>query len=262
MVQNKGYRLLNKYFDKVYVITLKSSKERQNRFKEVLDGLNYSVAWGIDGRMLKKSQIIKNNLYDPHLTKILKKRKGRKPGDLSLSRVGCALSHINVCQNVVKNGYKNALILEDDPLVKARSFDFLTNSLEELPEDWELLYLGNWGANTNPSSKLKIQVATLRIFAKIFQRYERMKVLDPEVINASLPISYTEHLEISGSHHGAYAYGISASGAKKIIDFGIPVVQEYDNLLAELSSYRWINSYSLKNHIFLPNREIKSTINR
>ena len=52
---------------------------------------------------------------------------------------GCAQSHINIWRDIVKNGYENALIFEDD-INLAHNFKKELELLEE-PDAWDVLYL-------------------------------------------------------------------------------------------------------------------------
>jgi GR25 family glycosyltransferase involved in LPS biosynthesis len=65
--------------------------------------------------------------------------------DKFLGRCGCALSHFEICKIAKKENLKNYLVLEDDlefNLDKNSLFDNLDKSIKELPEDWDILYLG------------------------------------------------------------------------------------------------------------------------
>jgi GR25 family glycosyltransferase involved in LPS biosynthesis len=58
--------------------------------------------------------------------------------------VGCAISHITVWEDALKNNYENILVLEEDFQVLDR---FLVDDFKSLPSDWDLFYLGK---NTLP----------------------------------------------------------------------------------------------------------------
>lgn len=60
------------------------------------------------------------------------------------SHNGCRLSHIKTLEYIKKFKYESALIFEDD-VVLCKDFDNkFEKVLTELPEDWDLLYLGSW----------------------------------------------------------------------------------------------------------------------
>lgn len=108
------FKQLNEFFDNIYVIHLKRSTNRLPYIQQKLDGLDFKLFWGIDGKELDRTELEKEGLYDSHLTKLFKKRKGRPARNLPLTRIGCALSHNSVYKDILEKGYEKALILEDD----------------------------------------------------------------------------------------------------------------------------------------------------
>lgn len=255
------FNQLNEFFDNIYVIHLRRSTDRLSYIQDKLDGLNFEIFWGVDGKELDYKELEKQGLYDPHLTKLFKKRKGRPARHLPLTRIGCALSHNSVYKDILEKGYNKALVLEDDLIIDNSNLETFRETTMELPEDWQLLYFGHWGANSDPSLLLRIQKFFLSIAAFGFQKFERLKMIDPNVIRCWFPRPYSKHLERSGVHHGTYAYGITAECAQTILNYQTPVIQEVDNAIAELCNYEWIKAFSLKERIFYPNLEMPSTIN-
>ena len=254
------FAVLNAYFDHIYLITLKRNEERRRVLNKTLEGLNYSYFWGVDGQEIDKKDLQMKGLYHSGITRILKKRQGEKVINMSDPQIGCALSHIYVLQDVLENRFGRVLILEDDLLIDISDTLKLKQALNELPDDWELLYLGHHGSNSNPGIFLNFQVTIVRLIANIFQNFSRLKHIDPDVVRCWLPRPYSENLNLSGSHHGSYAYAVTSSGARKILRYGLPVIFRSDNLLAELCCYEWIKSFNIKRLIFFPNYDIPSTI--
>lgn len=259
--KNKLFSILNSFFDNIYVLSLKRSHERHEMMKNTLHGLDFDFFFGVDGKNIDTEEIVKKGIYQPSLTKLIKKRQGEIVQNLTLSQIACSLSHTNILQDIVENGYKNALILEDDIIINGENVEQLENALLELPDNWDLLYLGHHGANSNPTLLLRAQIYVLQLIAKFGQRFERLRMFDPEVINRWIPQPYSKNLNMSGFHHGAYAYSVSNKGAEKVLSYSWPTVFRNDNLLAELCSNGWLNAYNTKNVLFYPNREIPSTIN-
>ncbi|WP_234571675.1 glycosyltransferase family 25 protein [Rhodohalobacter sp. 614A] len=259
--KEKLFELLNNFFDKVYVISLKRSSDRHALIKERLDGLNYEIFWGFDGRELEYKDMHRQGLYHPNLSKLLKKRKGKPAKNMSRNQIGCALSHVGVYEEIIKNNYSKTLVLEDDPIINFGAADSLEKALQEMPDTWDFLYLGYHGANKNPTTLLKLQKNVLTITSKLVKPFERLRMIDEDVMDGWFAKPYSENLEKAGTYLGTYAYGITPEGAKKILKFQRPVVQEADNVVAELSTYGWIEAYNVKEDVFLPNREIYSTVN-
>lgn len=60
-------------------------------------------------------------------------------------QIGCTLSHFSILKNCLENQYKNYLILEDDFEIDLDENSFLEKlqaCLQDLPNDWDVLYLG------------------------------------------------------------------------------------------------------------------------
>lgn len=254
------FEIINDYFDKVYVLSLRRSHDRHKTLKNTLNGLDYEIHWGVDAKELKFEELVEKEVYHPYITKLLKKKKGEKVKNMSLPQIACSMSHGNILKDVIDNGYDNALILEDDIIIEGKDVEHLKYSLDELPENWDLLYLGHHGANSNPSKLLKVQIRILYTIAKLSQRFERLRVLDPNVIKHWIPRTYSKNLNNSGHHHGTYAYAISAKGAQKILKYREPTTMKIDNLFADLCSYDWLKCFNTKNIVFHPNLIIPSTI--
>lgn len=254
------FKLLNDFFDHIYLITLKRSKDRHSLLRETLDGLDYETFWGVEGRELDVDKLQKEGLYHPRLYRLLKKRLGREPVEMTLPKIGCALSHIYVYQDMLEKKYQNVLILEDDLVVNVKALESLQKALVELPDNWDLLYLGHKGANSHPSLILKLQKSILTVLASGLHRFERLAMWNPEVIRCWFPRPYSDNLDLSGSHFGTHAYGLSAKGAQEILSFQKPIVQESDNAIAELCRYEWIKAFNVKETVFTQNRDLPSTI--
>ena len=60
------------------------------------------------------------------------------------ARVNCALSHFHCISDALKNNSQNTLILEDDcsPTEVTSVIPSLNYSMQELPQDWDMLFLG------------------------------------------------------------------------------------------------------------------------
>ena len=254
------FELLNNFFDKIYLITLKRSTDRHQIIHKTLQGLNYKIFWGVDGNELDIVELQRDGLYHSNLTKLLRKRKGENPRDLTNAQIGCALSHVRVYQDILNNNYNKALIFEDDLIIDLNGLKSLKLSLNELPEDWELLYLGHFGANSNPSTLLKLQKTLLQLFTSYLYKFERLRILNPKTIDCWFARPFSENLNLAGTFFGNHAYGVSLEGANKILGFQTPIVQEADNATSELCNYEWINAFSLKKLVFFQNKDLKSTI--
>ncbi|CAG8838827.1 30254_t:CDS:1 [Gigaspora margarita] len=116
-------------FDFIYVINLERRVDRREKMEalEKYHGLCFKYVKAVD----KDDEIAISRL---NRSKLLEPLPGMK---------ACYLSHYNIYQSIIENGYKNALILEDDIDIELNIFDIMYNIHHNLPNDWELLYFGH-----------------------------------------------------------------------------------------------------------------------
>jgi GR25 family glycosyltransferase involved in LPS biosynthesis len=57
-------------------------------------------------------------------------------------QIGCALSHIEIWEDVIKNNYNNVLIFEDDVVIPSNFWELLKPFYNSLPNNWNMLLLG------------------------------------------------------------------------------------------------------------------------
>jgi len=113
------------FFDKIYCINLDSRKDRWEKCCDKFSRL------GIKDKVERFPA-----LTLPHLTDIDPKTRGR---------AGCALSHATILRKAAELGLKNYLVLEDDfdlCYPPEECLESLRLTHQELPEEWDILYLG------------------------------------------------------------------------------------------------------------------------
>jgi glycosyl transferase, family 25 len=93
---------------KVYFINLDRSQDRRKHIESNLRklGVDAERVSAIDGKTLTKEYI--SEVYNEK--KCLKKHRKK----LTPNEIGCALSHLKIYKNIVKNNLDGAMILEDD----------------------------------------------------------------------------------------------------------------------------------------------------
>src|SRR5690625_6812205 len=111
--------------------------------------------------------MIQEGSYHPSFTKLFKKIKGEEVKNLTLPQIACSMSHRNILIEMIKKGYENVLIFEDDILIQGNHVDRIEAALSELPNDWDLLYLGQHGSISDPTVLLTIQFNLIQIFATL-----------------------------------------------------------------------------------------------
>jgi GR25 family glycosyltransferase involved in LPS biosynthesis len=122
---------MNYFIDNVYLINLDKDTERLKKAKEECDKFNIKFQRfpGINPSDLSKNIL---NKYVP--SDILKHGTN--------GMIGCGLSHLFIWQDAIKNNYDNILVFEDDIKISCDYHKILNNALNELPKDYDILYLG------------------------------------------------------------------------------------------------------------------------
>lgn len=100
------------YFDKIFVINLDKRSDRWSKVVENFKKINLS-------NYERFSAIETPNGWE-----------------------GCKASHLSIIKKAKENGYKNFLVFEDDFVLSEDFNDVLKKSLVDLPNDWDMFYLG------------------------------------------------------------------------------------------------------------------------
>lgn len=169
---------------KTFIVNL---SKRQDRWKKIVDNLSiqnldFERFEAIDGSLLKPNEklqrIFEFNDYNM--------RQGM---------VGCALSHIQLCIQLVNSVHEYFLILEDDIESTSDFFNKLNNLVENLPKDWDLCYLSYhlW---------------------KNFRTNEFLNQTEPIILQ-----KWNTKESLTHSMGGTGAYLISKNGAKRFLEF-------------------------------------------
>ena len=138
--------MLNTFFDRIYVINLKSAIDRRELMIRQLDDLNVDfvfedAVW----------------LGDINREEMKEKRLWAYPGNnfctkscscgglghvLSDFEIALHLSHYNIWKDIVVSGYEKCLILEDD-CIFTEDIKKFSSIVGDIPANWQLLYLGH-----------------------------------------------------------------------------------------------------------------------
>ena len=177
---------------------------------------------GTDKLQLDYDEAKTNGTYDEQQAKKLQRQhKALNPGE-----VACSLSHRMVYVEMVKNNWKKVLILEDDVLAIAENLAELPASLDELPDNWELVYLG-YLKHEQVTTGLKVK----QLFYKIISAFGLI-AWSYKMVSNLLPKPFSKHLKKAGFHDCTHAYAVTLAGAKKLLAAQTPVVYRADDLLS------------------------------
>ena len=154
--------------DKIYVINLDRSNDRYKQMQEKLDNIQLPVEYtrfpAFDGNDIElineeTGERIKGSEFSSNIKLLQGKFKiscspewsGEfTPLKLNMiyfhprikGELGCACSHRKIWEEIKKHGYKNTLILEDDIEFTQEISKYLARSLNNVPNNYEIIYIG------------------------------------------------------------------------------------------------------------------------
>jgi glycosyl transferase, family 25 len=147
-----------------FIINMPEAVKRRSFISAQLENfpeLNPIIFEAINGKNLDSDDI--NKKYDAEKAK---KIFGRT---LSLSEIGCTLSHLSVYNTVIDKKLPYALVLEDDVLISSYLSDVLPDCLKAMEEDKPMIFLLTPIFSYKNVNKIKIG-----------KRYENYAVLGPQ----------------------------------------------------------------------------------
>ncbi|XP_023029681.2 glycosyltransferase 25 family member [Leptinotarsa decemlineata] len=126
-------------FDKIFMINLLRRPERRKRMQACFDelGLEVAVVDAVDGKTLNET-FLESIQFMPEFVDPYHKRP------MTLGEIGCFMSHLNIWNEIVKQGHETALVLEDDirfePYFRLKVQNVMAD-VKKIP-GWDLVYFG------------------------------------------------------------------------------------------------------------------------
>lgn len=175
----------NRICDKVFVINLEKEKERLEAFHKQMskNKINYERFNAVEGvKVLKDDRL--SDYCNTFCTDGMK---------------GCALSHRSIWETMVKNGYRNIMICEDDAMIPDTFDRDFQNVYYHIPKDYDILYLGCLFGCKDDSNLNKLVT--------------KVNGYEPQDVNDKV-------VEVKGTV-GLHCYILSLEGARKLIQHPI-----------------------------------------
>lgn len=176
---------------KCYVINMEKDQARRVFITQQLEklGMAYTIFNGVYGKALSPEEI--SQYYD-HEKAIGAWR------ELTLGEIGCALSHIGVCRDMVENDIPYALVLEDDARLNSET----PAVLEKLKSYFE------------PADPVLVLLTRIK-------RYKRKNSISFDKKLQVVEIFENHH--IYGNVFGAHGYFLTQQAARKMLENLYPV---------------------------------------
>lgn len=246
---------INKLVNKIYVLTIQRNSDRHQNVTSVLAGINFEFWNGLDASEyfpgkkfvagIEDDFFIKNDLDKEHV-KIL-----------TIGQFGAYFSIKKMIDHIAKKGYDKVLIFEDDMMpLKNNWRNIFEKSLEQLPEDWDILLLGY--IYDGPLYKYSYN----RNIRPIIRVYNRIKYfLRKKTYIQSIPSKFSKHLDIAGFSMGGHAFCLSKKGAKLLSSYLSPMKVSGDILISKLIVEKKIKAFSVYPCLFLQDINFGSKTN-
>lgn len=194
----------NRVYDKVFVINMEKDVKRMSQIGTLFkkDNISFERTEAVNGKTL--SQDDKNAFVSKVCHSIC-----------TDSMIGCALSHYNIWKRVVKEGLKSVLVFEDDVYFMDNYEEIFNKAITELPEDWDIFYLGCIGM----CDKNKDYKNPFMYTMELFKNKETNKLKSENIFIPEFPLA-------------THAYAISLEGCKKLLKKIEKVSYHIDFLMA------------------------------
>lgn len=117
---------------------------------------------------------------------------------LSTGEIGCLLSHIEVIRKADEKLYQNVLIFEDDVIFCDDFLEKLIEFMDNVPSDWEMLYLGgnhNYHIGSTPEKINDFVIKcheTFTTHAIVITQSLYKRILDINSLNKPIDVAYAE----------------------------------------------------------------------
>lgn len=227
------YSALHSYFDAIWVLTIRRNEERQRAFRAQYAGLKFEFFYGVDGISLTRD----DRRVD------LEKARQVNHRNVRANELACTLSHVLMSQAIVDKGLERVLIFEDDAVFLRKNGPWIAYCLERLPADWELFYLG-------------YREGEFRGFGRELQEFLGRRRDPREVVSRSI----CRGIRTAAGHDYTHAYGVTRSGARKLLEDAFPVVYTADGWLESKILKGELRGYVSVPKIFIQKSSVKSSI--
>ena len=194
---------MEKYVDNVYLINMDKDTERLEKVTKECKkfNINFERFRGVDPLKISKKEL---NKY------VSKTCQNICPNGL----IGSGVSHMKIYEDALKNNYKNILVLEDDVYFSEDLYEELNKAMTELPEDYDILYLGCFG---RCDKKQVYNMDLYFIFNLIIYFLSKFKSTCKNECEKKLNNKY-KYLHIPEFPLSAHGLIISNKGCKKLLN--------------------------------------------
>lgn len=212
---------LHDFHDHRYVLTTEKNLDRQENLKKELKGWDLELFFGVDKTQVSKEQFEKDGVYDEQ--KAMETDRSGKP--MTLGHICCSLGHRLIYEEFLQTEHERVIIFEDDVTALPEAERDLSEIVDSIPEDAEMIYWGWEGDGSRPAwSSLKQALYHAQHSLGVLSYNHKM------IVNL-YPRTYNQYFSRAGKHFCAHAYTLTRSGAEKLIEWQTPVILNADNAI-------------------------------
>ena len=180
----------------IFVINMEKSKDRREYIEKHLSefGINFDFFDAVDGRALSQEYI--DSVFD-------KETAEREWKPMNRGEIGCSLSHMAIYEKMIKENIPQAIIFEDDIVLKEDFLPTVNALLKKVPTEIDIVKLGHGRAK-------------FRWWQKSFDITEKYEIQ-----------------RMYGLVARVHAYFITLDGAKKILSKNQPIIRALDDVTGD-----------------------------
>jgi glycosyl transferase family 25 len=220
----EALELLNRWADRMLVVSLRRATERRETLPARLAGLRYELLDAVDRADLDRAALLRDGIVDERRTR----RAYRLREGLSLGAVGCALSHRIGYERMLAAGWERLVLFEDDVVPVPEALAALSDALRELPPTWELCYLG-YSHHLPATPRARLKAASYAALGAVgLSRWRPGEAL------RLVARPFSPRLLRAGRLTGTHAYAVTRAGAQKLLAAQTPVAYAADQLLMRM----------------------------
>jgi glycosyl transferase, family 25 len=232
---------LNKYYDKIYVLSVESAVDRRKFFAERFKGLEYSFFFGADKTKFALEEIESEGIFSDSLTR--QNHRYSKP--MNHGEIACSWSHKMIYEDMLANNFKRILVFEDDAVPDEKKLNKIPDILNEIPPNCEILMWG-WGKNEENTFSAELKKTYYHLLHTLgFLKWNHT------IIRNLYARHFSPHLKKAGFHDYTYAYSVNRSGAEKLLKLQTPIQYTADNLVAYAATNVFVKTYITWPKVFL-----------
>lgn len=191
--------MINEWFDQVVLVNMNRSTDRLQKITKQLEreGISFTRFEAVDGSELAPETV--SQLTTPFCTRFCSK-----------SMIGCGASHIGVWKLAHSQGWNTVLVLEDDVYFADDYKETLEQAMQQMPDDWDMVYLGCDGVCSKQTriSGFQSENVFVPAFPLGFHAYALSRQGYTKLLNIASKVNYHIDFQVACHQRGLNMYAV------------------------------------------------------